>query len=715
MKCGLFLLIYFSFFVVQAQHSLPDTIPAIFDNAAIRFDGVLNDSVWMRTPKISKFTQRDLHFGEPITEKTEVAISYDKFAIYIGVWCYQKDAGKIVSKFLQRDFDFFSDDNFQVILSPFNDKRNGYLFVINPQGARADLLVSGGEEGNVDWNGVWDAKTTVNDQGWFAEIKIPFNTLQFKNQTEHIWGINFERDIRSKNEAALWQGWSRDFSIFGLVNAGTLTGLKNIEYPKHFEFKPYALGGIEQTQITTNELTGKLGGDMNINLTPTLKLNLTSNTDFAQVEADRIAVNLSRFNLYYPEKREFFLEGFDHFQFYLGNSNEVFYTRKIGVENFTHVPILAGARLFGKVGRNNIGLLNIETGQLGSIPRTNNTVVRYKRDLGKQSYIGGIFTNKLNNITSNQVAGIDGSFTTSKFLKNKNLVISMNLAQSMTDFKSTRDALAYRFFIDYPNDIVDQFFSVSSIQNNFNPGMGFLRRKNYEVVNWNVRYTPRVFEKYGVRKMLFKPWEAALYRTQTTGEIESFYNETRPFGFDLKSGETFEFNLQQSYDRLDNSFNVTDSAIIPTGKYWMYKYEFQFSTFQARRLWVSALYNWGGFYTGKIETFEFSTGINISKHFNIRNDYTYNLVKLPGATVTTNELADYLNYAFTTKLGLSIFTQLNSLDDILRFNFRLHWIPKVGSDLYIVYTQGHERLKQIEILKPQSTVAVAKLVYRIIF
>jgi hypothetical protein len=700
--------------VSVAQHSRPDTISATGFSSEIVFDGLLNDSVWQMAAKISNFTQCELNYCQPSEERTEVAILYNKYALHIGVWCYQKHAEKIIAKFMQRDFDYSTDDNFQVIISPFNDRRNGYLFVINPLGARADVLVSGGEEGNMDWNGVWNAKTSIDSAGWFAEIIIPFSTLQFKRDSVHHWAINFERDIRSTNERSLWQGWSRDYSIFSVVNAGTLAGIKNIGYAKRFEFKPYGLGGFEYNKPGYN-YPAKIGADLNVNITPTLKLNLTANTDFAQVEADRIAVNLTRFNLYYPEKRQFFLEGYNQYQFYLGNQNDVFYTRSIGIENLQSVPVIAGARMFGKEGKNNIGVLSIQTGKKDSVPPTNNTVLRYKRDISAQSYIGCIVTNKINSQRSSQVIGIDGSYTTAKFLRKKNLVISGNIAQSLSDLKQKNNSLAYRFFIDYPNDIVDMFAAVSAIGENFNPELGFLTRKNYEAVNWNFRYTPRIFTRYGIRKMLFKPWEATLYRTQSTGEIESFYNESRPLGFAFKSGESFEFNLQQSYDRLDADFDVTDSISVPVGKYWMNRAEVMFSTFQARRLWASVSYNRGTFYTGTIQNFESSLGINFGKHLNVKTDYIYNLVSLPQGKIVTSELANYITYSFNTNLDVSLFSQWNSLNDIMRFNFRLHWIPTIGSDLYVVYNQGYEQLKQIDLLRPQTVAGVAKLVYRFTF
>jgi len=411
-----------------SQHSSPDTVAAVFSSGHIKFDGNPDDSAWELAQHINNFTQREPKVGEPASEKTETAILYDKDNLYIGVWCYQQRPEKITAKFMQRDFDFEKDDVFGVLISPFNDGRNGYLFIINPNGARTDMQVSW-ENDNIDWNGVWDAKTARNDKGWFAEIQIPFSTFQFRKDSAKIWAINFGRTISYKNEEDRWQGWSRDYSFENFSNTGVLTGLKDIGYSRRFELKPYALGGFETNRNqsppgVSTTFPGKLGVDLNVNVTPTLKLNLTTNTDFAQVEADQIQTNLTRFNLYYPEKREFFLESANSFQFYLGNNNELFYSRTIGIQDLRPVNILGGARLFGKVGRSNIGFLCLETAKADSVPATNNTVFRYKYDLGAQSYIGAIVTSRINKNSANQVYGLDANYTTSNFLNKKNLFMS---------------------------------------------------------------------------------------------------------------------------------------------------------------------------------------------------------------------------------------------------------------------------------------------------
>jgi len=221
--------VYGCFLYLNAQHSSLDTLSAFRTNIPIKFDGNPNDSIWNSAQRIGNFTQRELHFGEPASEKTETAILYDDYNLYIGIWCYMKNADKIVAKFMSRDFDYESDDVFGVLISPFNDGRNGYMFIINPNGARADLQVSW-ENDNIDWNGVWDAKTFRNDSGWFAEIVLPFNTLQFRRDSVKTWAINFGRKISYKNEKDRWQGWSRDYSFENFSNTGILIGIKNIGY-----------------------------------------------------------------------------------------------------------------------------------------------------------------------------------------------------------------------------------------------------------------------------------------------------------------------------------------------------------------------------------------------------------------------------------------------------------------------------------------------------
>ena len=703
------------------QHSQPDTLVALRTVEHLELDGVLDEPCWQRAIHITNFTQRDPVQGEPGTDLTDVAVVYDSLALYVGAVLPVGDPEHMQAKYMQRDFAWYADDNFQFVISTFNDHRNGYLFVTNPNGARGDMQVSPNSGFNTDWNGVWNVVTTCTDIGWTAEFRIPFNTLQFPKDSVQTWGLNFERNVRSKNEQVNWQGWGRNTSVNNLANAGTLSGITNIGYAKRFEFKPFALGGLQQVGGEKDDLIGKLGGDLNVNITPTLKLNLTANTDFAQVEADRIPVNLSRFNLYYPEKRAFFLEGSGNYAFNLGNANTVFYSRRIGIEQLKQVPVLGGVRLFGKLGRNNIGVLSLETGKAEGVPATNNTVLRYSRDLGTQSRIGGILTSKINDGVSNQVAGIDGAYATSKFLGNKALEVGVAVAQGIRDGRTGSDGLAYRIYADYPNDLFDHFIALSSIQKNFDPDLGFLQRTNYEALNWNLAFEPRWFTKLGVRKMEFAPFEIDVFREAGTGNVQTASLNTRPFGFLWKSGDEFGLNFTWLYDNVPQAFNLSDSISIGSGAYNYHETTLYFSTFNGRRVKVEFVPTMGTFYNGRKTTLESTLKFNFSKRFNLSVEHTWNDLRFRktenrnAQQLITNELALYPTYTFTTNLTVSVFAQWNSLSDFVRMNARLHWIPRIGTDLFLVFDQTNSPSDHIDFDRPTSRSVVGKLVWRIVF
>ena len=697
------------------QINSPNTIQATYSGEKIKLDGKLDEPVWTQAIPISNLIQRDPDFGKPGTEKTQVAVAYSSTALYIGIWCYQVHH-KIISKSLQRDFDFTGEDNFKIVISPFNDGRTGYEFVINPNGARADLLIAANDDTNADWNGVWDAATTVNNDGWFAEVEIPYNTLKFKNAPRQIWAINFERDISANNEQDRWQNWSRNNSLENFSLAGTLTGIQNIRYSQRFEFKPYLLAGWNLKKDTsTYSAVKKIGADLNYNITPALKLNLTVNTDFAQVGADIIQVNLTRFNLYYPEKRDFFIEGAGNFEFNLGNNNSAFYSRKIGLENFQPVNILGGVRLFGQAGKSNIGFLSLQTAATDSVPTVNNTVLRYKYNLGEQSYIGTIITSKISNKSNNLIMGVDGHYLTSHFLKNKNLEAAATFAINSNNGKIKGNSIAYRIFVDYPNDLIDHFIAISSLQQNFDPQLGFLTRDNYNALNWHLVVEPRWFNQYGIRKVEFMPWNFALFHTQSTGELESFNNETRPFGLLFKTGDEFQFNTYQSYDRIDVPFALTKIIEIPIGKYRMHNYEFQFNTFSGRWVFSQVLYNWGTLYSGNIQTLSLLLGVNVNKHLSFKEQYNLNTIQYYGLNDQIRQWITTIRYAFTNKLDIALLAQYDSPEDQLLSNFNLHWIPKIGSDFYFVWNNGYTPLRRADYLKPQINNGAFKLVWRVAF
>ena len=328
-----FLPFFISTAALKAQNSIPNTLKATKTNENIVIDGDLDEDAWDDAQGITNFTQRELDNGKPASENTHVIILYDSEYLYIGIEANDSEPGKIIATESRRDFDWGSDDNIEIVLGPFNNKRDAYLFVINPNGAIADALISDdGKTTNKDWNGVWQAKVTIDEEeGWEAEIAIPFSTLKFPENNEQTWALNIERNIRRKNEQVLWQGWSRDYDLENISQAGQLTGLYNISGKKRWQFKPFITAGLEHRNSNPNTGQFQLGGDINYLISPQMKLNLTLNTDFSQVEYDREQINLTRFSVLFPEKRDFFLEGQKLFEFNLGDGAQTFYSRRIGL------------------------------------------------------------------------------------------------------------------------------------------------------------------------------------------------------------------------------------------------------------------------------------------------------------------------------------------------------------------------------------------------
>ncbi|HHJ53261.1 MAG TPA: hypothetical protein ENJ89_08725, partial [Caldithrix abyssi] len=541
-----------------AQVSQPNTIRAFYTDRPVKLDGRLSESAWQQAQHISNFTQRELNEGQPATERTEVAVIYDHKNLYIGVWCYDSDVSGLVAQGMQRDFDYDNDDNFEFVLDTYHDGRNGYLFVTNPNAARFDALIqNNGDRVNESWDGVWNVKTTITDKGWFAEFVLPFSTLKFSTKPEQIWGVNFERNIRRKREQILWQGWSRDSELEQVSRAGMLTGIKGISGVTLIELKPYGIAGFET--YSDQPINGKLnaGADLNYLITPSMKLNLTVNTDFAQVESDRMQVNLTRFSLYYPEKRAFFLEGRNYFDFGLGHSTQPFYSRRIGLTNEGQaIPILAGARVLGKEGPATLGAMTLQTAHKDSIPSTNYTVLRWKQDIFKQSTIGVIGVGKLQPGRRNLVYGSDFLYSTTTLFGDKNFSLGGAIAQSYTSDREDKTGLASRVFVDFPNDFIDFSAVWDRSDVHFNPETGFQRRTNYQMYNADFRIKPRPKFIPWIQKLSIKPFDFNYYIDDQTHQLQSLWSEFRPLGFTTKSGDFFESNIQRRAENLTEDFEI---------------------------------------------------------------------------------------------------------------------------------------------------------------
>lgn len=703
-----------------AQKSQPDSIIAHFIERAIVLDGVLGEAAWQTAVPISNLTQRELQEGSPVTEKTQVAVLYTAKSLYIGIWCFDREADKIVARELKRDFDHSLDDNFEVIIDTYHDRRNGYLFVINPNGAREDAQVfDNGGSVNQNWNGVWNVKTTRTAAGWFAEMEIPFSTLKFRQDAgQQTWGINFERNIRRKREQVLWQGWSRDSELEFVNRAGTLTGLNKLPNRTFVEVKPYGIAGVERQATQSSNGLFNAGGDVNYLITPTLRANLTINPDFAQVESDRQQINLTRFPLFFPERREFFLEGEDYFQMGMGEQIIPFYSRRIGLSpRLETVPILAGARLLGKINKTTLGAMSLQTasrgGGEGGVPSTNYSVLSWRQDVLEQSTVGLMTVNKYAGGRLHSTTGGYLNYSTSAFLGNKNLTVGAAFSQNYNSQAFDQEANAQRLFVSYPNDKVqfDAAWQRSPLA--FNPEMGFLHRTNFQEFFTRLQLRPRPQHSLRwIRQFNFQPGELSYFMYDDTGGLQSFSYKVRPLGFWSRSGEALEFNILRQAEGLREPFRLRDDILVPAGTYWQTRYEFQGATFSSRLLSVAALVNWGGFYDGKSTESQLGLQWRTSRHLSVSVNYEKNWINLPQGRFTTDLINNRLEYALSPNVFGAFLTQWNNEDQEMNINYRLQLIPKVGTDFYFIVNQLLDT--SAGRWKLSYTVVQGKLIWRLI-
>ncbi len=477
-------------------------------NEHIQIDGRLEEPAWNLAIPIVELTQILPKEGGLPTEKTEVRVLVDDESLYFGITCFDSNPYSIISTQLTRDADLAVDDNISVVLDPFLDHRNGFFFNVNPAGARSDGQISNGAEfTSLDWDGIWNAHARITNEGWVAEITIPFKTLRFK-PGQLVWGLNIERVIKRKNEINRWAGASQNIWLSNLAEAGQLEGLPDVRQEMGLDIRPYGLAMRKEGNHW--EVDG--GMDISKNLAPNINASITVNTDFAETEVDARRVNLTRFSLFYPEKRAFFLEGAGVFDVVTGNPMMPdlipFFSRRIGLRDrdgiSTEVPIIVGAKITGRQSRYNIGLLDVQTDNVSEagLSGQNLLAARVSRDFWKQSYVGGIFTRGNPGGTGdNLLAGMDARFATSSFRGDKNLSLSLFAFLTKDKFSDTTD-YATGFSIDYPNDRWFANLNWKQIGDNFTPALGFVPRTGVRKTNALFMFRPRP-ERGGIRQLTF--------------------------------------------------------------------------------------------------------------------------------------------------------------------------------------------------------------------
>jgi len=681
----------------------PPSLHVVRTEGRIRIDGKLDESAWQDAAVLDRFIQREPHAGQPSSERTEVRILSDEHNLYIGFRCWDSDVRDVVANEMRRDITLLNNDCVEIFLDTYHDHRTAFYFSTNPLGAQRDGIITANlsdEEQNWDWNGVWDNSSSLDSAGWTAEIAIPFQTLRFRSGEKTIWGINLARVIPRKREEAYWSPISRDFGWTGKYRVdvyGHLVGLGNLKQPGDFELKPFALAGTQRDYEEGGPLERKLTGglDAKVHLTPNLTADLSWNTDFAQVEADQEQTNLTRFELFYPEKRDFFLEGAAIFRFgerftipFLPAS-VLFFSRRIGLsEDNTMIPLLGGIKVTGKAGDLNLGLLNMtaarsnytnDDGEFKSVPRTNFSVLRLRQDILTNSSIGMIALNKqsLDDQGFNRNVGLDATIYLTP-----NTQVSGYVAKTSTPSMRGRDLAAYGDFY-YNDDFWTLIASQNTVQDNFNPEMGFFPRTGIRKSEFSVGVSPRP-KIFNIRQLaLFNDF---FYITDQRGELESRWNYTG-FYSQFQDGSWWFAILSTNYEWLTEDFEIHDGVNILPGVYRFTNLISQYQSDMSKPLSGLLSLNAGDFYDGTLYGYGLGANIKLGARLTLNLQYTHNDVKLSAGQFTTTIVSARILYTFSPKLFAKAFIQWNSDNNAVSGNFLVSFIHTPGSDLFLVYNE----------------------------
>ena len=674
--------------------------PRTFDVRAVRvsepiiMDGALNEEGWALAEPVTDFFQKDPREGAPASEATEVRILFDTQRIYIGVICHDSDPSGIRATELRRDDSFNNDDIFELVLDTFHDHRNGYLFRINPLGTLHDATITNeGQATNRNWDEKWEAVTQITNEGWVAEIAIPFKSLRFESSEELTWGINFHREIRRKNEDVYWTAYSRDLRFAELSQAGHLEGLSEIQ-GFTLRVKPFFSSGGSQVvrngRTETDHLTDIGIEDAKYLITPQLVLDLTVNPDFGQADVDEAQVNLTRFSRFFSEKREFFQEAEGVFQFGSGGFGRpdlvLFHSRRIGLsEGREEIPIWGGAKITGKQGPVEVGLLNMQTrrSEGEEVTRGQNfAVVRLKADVLERSYIGAIFTRNTAGLegSQNKAGGVDASFT---FFQNLNLRGFL----AKTDPAPTEKAKwAGQGALEWESDRFEfglEYVSVPG-EDNFNPGIGFVGRDDQKQSVAEFSYQPRPDISL-VRQ--FEVGASFNYLTNQEGVLESRGAEF-DWSTDFESGDAFSVGVERVLERLFGPFRIRGGGgTVPAGDYAFNEYSMMYRAFRGRKISGNLRFETGGFFNGHRTSFDISPQFKPSQNLSLEPGYEWNKISLPGSTFTTQEFNGNANYSFNQKWLTRATLLLDSQGEEYTLNFRLNYIFRPGDDVFIVYTE----------------------------
>jgi len=656
-------------------------------------DGTLDDPLWQLAKTISGFRQQEPYEGQPATERTEVRILYSRHAVYFGIHCFDSDPSRIIASELRRDVSQDLDDHFEILIDSNHGRRGAYVFQVNPLGTQMDGLIVEEQRDNssVDfdsgWDGVWTSEARIGADGWTATIEVPFTTLNFTHSKDVLWGVNFKRFVRRKNESDLWRAYRRTFGITKVSEAGDLEGIKDIGSGRLFIVKPYGLARYDKQtgQDPKFPLTG--GVDLKYGLTSNLVLNLTGNTDFADTEVDLEPFNITPFKVFIPEKRQFFLENAGVFNFSLGDHDQLFFSRQIGIDPVTgnQVPISGGAKLTGRIGRLELGVMDVDTRSSGPNPYSNFAAIRLKESLWAGSYIGVMGIDKRSGDvldSFNQTGGVD---TRLVFFKDWFVDAHMAGTQSSGSPSGNSDVGAS---LTYRSNWVEGIVERRKTGPNFNPEVGFVERldsnETYGDLTFKVR--PSI---PNVRELQFEGF--LLHAPDTTGQV-STQEWQNTFRAEFHNGAYTDDDIVDVFtQRITTPFHIYKSVFIPNGLYHFTRHQLTYGSGQDRKFTYNFFERFGGYYGGTLNEFRIRANYRPIAKFSIAVSETWDRFRLPLPNGNFSVVLASLqgNYSFNRFLTFTSLVQMDTSNaQAVSANLRLRYNYRPDSDLYVIYNVG---------------------------
>ena len=667
----------------------------------ITIDGVLDEPIWNSAPNIGDLVQQQPDTGQPPSELTEVILLRDADYLYIGVRAYDSEPDKVIGTQMIRDGLIRADDRIEILLDTFRDQRNAFYFATTPAGALIDGLVFGNQELNTDWDAIWDLRTTRSDSGWAAELAIPFKSLNFPAESE-VWGFNFSRNIFRKQEEDYWSGARLETDFLQISEAGEISNMTGLNQGIGLDVRPFLASSWLSREGESDDIDLEPGLDIFYNITPSLNLTGTINTDFGETEVDERQINLTRFSLFFPEKRSFFLEDVGVFDFAstgpippggipeAGADVYPFFSRRIGLLDGREVPLDVGVKLTGKVNNTDIGFLGVRTGSTDIVEDKNFYVGRFKQDLFEQSYVGGIFTRgNPRPGKSGETYGADLSLATSQFLGGpRNFVFNAYGLKSENEGVSGDD-MSYGVSARYPNDKWDGMVVYREIQKNFDPGIGFVQRNNVRMYRVAGSYNPRPKDFWNMQQMFHDIYYTHFERLDN-GMTESSELYITPIDWHFRSGDSIHQlgDFIRGFERLFEPFEISPGVVLPRGEYHTTRHKANVAFASKRPLSGSLSLGWGEFWSGSSEDVSARLTYKLPPWFTFTASANQTFASLPQGKFTARILTSTFHFAASPRLTFSNLVQYDNRSRNLGWQSRMRWTLKPGNDLFLSFNQG---------------------------